>query len=80
MSRTDWRLAVVVGITLLLMLALGFATGATIARGSADGAMWELVDGYDTCLSAPGRTTDCVLEYDGDGSSNTPADWHWYWR
>lgn len=42
--------------------------------------MVVLVHEYDTCLAAPDRTTDCVLEYDGDGSSNTPADWRWYWR
>lgn len=67
-------LAIALHLTALTLQAL------TPAADESPADMTALVDGYSACLSAPYRTTECRLEYDGDGTSNTPADWHWYWR
>ena len=39
----------------------------------------QLLEEYTQCMDISNRTSACVLEYDGDGSSTTPADYHWYW-
>lgn len=80
MSKADWVIAALIVVAMVCAFVLGLAVGAAFTCQAADTAMWELVDGYDTCLSAPGRTTGCILEYDGDGGSNTAADWRWGWE
>lgn len=41
-------------------------------------AMQELVKGYEVCMNAESRVSDCALEHDGE--NNTPADYGWYWK
>lgn len=71
-------LALVVGV--LMGALLTFFAGSKIWMATAERQMDALYNGYQQCLRAEERLTTCALEYDGDGSTALPSDYHWYWR
>lgn len=71
-------LAFVVGV--LAGALLTFLAGSKIWKETMEQEMDALHEGWTQCLTAEERLTTCMLEYDGDGSTNLPRDYHWYWR
>lgn len=82
MKKVQIEAPLVVIILLILMMLSGVLLVAlehTKYVYQVEQDMEELVDGYYECLSNPMRSEPCYLEYDGNGGSNMPADWRWYW-
>lgn len=67
-------LAIALRLTALTLQGLAHVSDASPADMSALYAEWQ------ACMASEDRASECMLEYDGNGDSNTPADWHWYWR
>lgn len=61
-------------------LGIGLVVEHRLATMQLEQEMSDLHTGYLTCLADANRATPCELEYDGDGSSGTPADYGWYWQ
>lgn len=74
--KRDLLIILAVNIIIELMLVAGYS----IALQAVQNDMYNLAEGQRVCLSDPARTTDCELEYDGDGSSSYPSDYAWYWQ
>ena len=72
-------LALVVVSALASLLSFFIVARLAFSAESPDD-MDELYNGWQACMHSDVRNTECMLEYDGDGSSNTPSDWHWYWK
>lgn len=67
----------------VLVAALTLMTLLLVGRALSDASpadMSTLYAEWQACMASEDRASECMLEYDGDDSSNTPADWHWYWR
>lgn len=67
----------------VLVAALTLTTLLLVGRAFSDASpadMSTLYEEWQACMASEDRASECILEYDGDDSSNTPADWHWYWR
>lgn len=64
----------------LVGAVLAFLIGSKIWLATAERQMDALYEDYQQCLTAEDRLTTCMLEYDGDGSTALPSDYHWYWR
>lgn len=69
-----------VGAVVLVLTILFGCIVRVHAEASVSVGMDELYEGYYICWHDLERESACYLEYDGDGGSNTPADYHWYWR
>lgn len=66
-------------VLVLILLGLLFSwVGIALEYKKQSQAMLELVNGYNVCLNADNRTSNCMLEHDGE--ANTPADYGWYWK
>lgn len=74
--KRDLLIILAVNIIIELILVVGYS----IALQNVQNGMYNLAEGQRVCLSDPARTTDCELEYDGDGSSSYPSDYAWYWQ
>lgn len=70
--------ATVAELALVTLSALTLLAFALSDASPVD--MSDIVDGYTQCRADEYRVSECMLEYDGDGSSNAPSDWHWYWQ
>lgn len=72
----DIILIVALNVLIELALVVAYASAMQTVQQQTE----SLVEGYDMCMQDANRTTPCELEYDGDGSTTYPNDWHWYWR
>ena len=63
-------------VMMFLWLLIGVASFTQTQQMNEE--MQQLAEDYETCLNSLERTSPCILEYDGDGSSYKPSDYHWY--